>query len=343
MIKQLLFLVFSVCFTPLVLARPIVNVYTWANEIPMELIWQFEQETGIKVNLSTYDSNETMYTKLRANKTNIYDVVVPSTDFIERLLAQHLLTKLDMSKLPNIKNLDPMFQQNDYDPNNQHSIPLVWGSVGLYYNDRWVTNPPTSWRMLWDSRWRNQLMILDDIRSVFSVTLLSLGYDPNDENPQHIAAAYQDLLRLVPNIKLFGSYAIQSAIIDEDANLGMSWNGDIVKAFAENPHIRYLYPQDGFILWIDCLAIPAHAPHLNEAHQFINFLLKAQSGAAITLQQGYATPNLAGKQLLPLALQQNPVIFPSPEILKRGHIVHHSSEETLELYNQYWQQLKLAF
>lgn len=326
-----------------VLANPTVNVYAWGNEIPMKLIWQFERETGINVNFSTYDSNETMYAKLRASKDTIYDVIAPSGYFIERMVKQHLLTKLDVTKLPNLVNLDPIFKQNDYDPGNSYNAPMVWGVTGIFYNDYWIKNPPTSWSMLWDSRWKNQLMMLDDTREVFSIALMVLGYKPNDTDPSHIKEAYQKLLQLVPNIRLFGSDAIQSVMIDEDTNIGASWNGDVIKAHAENPRIEFIYPKEGFVIWVDCLAIPINPPHPNEAYQFINFMLKAQSGADITLQQGYPTTNLAGKQLLPNNIKDNKLIFPSEEVLKHGYFQRDVGEKAIDLYNQYWQQLKLAF
>ncbi|MDP3704494.1 MAG: spermidine/putrescine ABC transporter substrate-binding protein [Legionellaceae bacterium] len=326
-----------------VIAKPTVNVYAWGNEIPTQLIWQFEQESGINVNFSTYDSNETMYTKLRASKEPIYDVIVPSGYFVERMATQHLLTTLDVTKLPNLANLDPLFKANHYDPGSAHSVPMVWGVTGIFYNSHWISNPPTSWQMLWDPRWKNQLMMLDDAREIFSIALITLGYNANDTNPDHIQEAYQKLLLLVPNIKLFGSDAIQSVMIDEDSTLGSSWNGDVVKAHAENPRVEFIYPKEGFIIWVDCLAIPSNAPHPNEAYQFINFMLKAQSGAEITLQQGYPTTNLPGKKRLPDTMQNDPLIFPSVDVLKHGEFQRDVGEKTIDLYNEYWQKLKLAF
>ena len=212
------------------LANKIVNVYAWGGEIPKKVIQAFERESGITVNFSTYDSNETMYAKLRSSKQSIYDVVLPSAYFVERMKKQGMLTKLDHNKLPNLKNIDPHFIENDYDKGNHYSVPLIWGATGIFYNQRWVKNAPQTWQSLWDKSWRLQLMLLDDPREVFALALMSLHYSPNDNNPKHIQAAYEKLLTLIPNIKLFGSDGIQAAIIDEDAILGSAWNGDVFKA-----------------------------------------------------------------------------------------------------------------
>lgn len=186
-------------------------------------------------------------------------------------------------------------------------------------------------------------MLPDDSREVFSLSLMSLGYSPNDNHPAHIKAAYEKLLRLVPNIKLFGSDGVQATMIDEEVMAGVAWNGDAFKAHTENQHIHFVYPSEGFVIWVDCLAIPTNAPHPNEAHQFIDYLLRPTSGAHIALYEGHAITNREGIKRLPERIRNNPMIYPSQVTLKRGYIQRSLDEETLALYNQYWQSLKLAF
>jgi spermidine/putrescine transport system substrate-binding protein len=327
----------------LVFANPIVNVYVWGGEIPKKLIQSFEQETGIHVNFSTYDTNETMFAKLKASSRPVYDVILPSNYFVERMKNQGMLQKLDHRSLPNLVALSESFQNNDYDPNNQYSVPLTWGVTGIYYNQNRISNPPTAWHQLWKKSWRNKLMLLDDSREIFAIALMSLGFDPNDTNPDHIKAAYQHLLRLVPNIKLFANDSIQAIMIDEDASLGTSWNGDTFKAQAENPAIRFTFPEEGFVIWVDCLAIPKNPPHPKEALAFINYMLRAKSSETIALTEGHAITNQQGIALLPESLRNNPMIYPSKSLLKQGHFQRDVGEKTLALYNQYWEQFKLAF
>lgn len=328
--------------TSSVTANPVVNVYVWGGEIPQTVIHQFETTTGIQVNFSTYDSNETMYAKLKANQHGIYDVILPSSYFVERMREQGMLTRLDQKRLNPIKHLDRLFANNDYDPHNAYSVPLTWGATGIFYNRDQIKQPPVSWRQLWDPRFMNQLLLLDDAREVFAMALMRLGYSPNDVNTQHITQAYQALLALMPNIKLFSSEGIQALLIDEDVVTGMAWNGDAYKARAENKAVEFLYPAEGFVIWVDCLAIPENAPHLNEAYAFIQFLLRPDVAKQLGLSQGHAITNAAGRALLPEGIRNDPMIYPPKAILAHGYIQRYPGEKVITLYNDYWQQLKMA-
>lgn len=335
------FFLMSCC--SLLFASPVVNVYVWGGELPKSLIQQFEHETGIKVNFSNYDSNEILYAKLKTGKQTIYDVILPSAYFVERMRKQGMLQVLDKSKLPNIQNVAKKFENNEYDPGNQYSIPIIWGVTGVFFNKQSIVSSPTSWSALWEKKWRHQLMLLDDSREVFAMALMSLGFSPNDSNPEHIKLAYEHLLKLIPNIKLFASDSVQAIIIDEDAAIGSAWNGDVYKANLENKAIRFVYPKEGFVIWVDCLAIPKNPPHPKEALAFINFILKPESSRQIALKEGHAITNAKGVDLLPLAIKNNPIIYPSEKIVEKGYFQRDLDEETLTLYNYYWEQLKLAF
>ena len=339
--SRLLFLCLLISNT--LFASKVVNVYAWGGEIPKQVIQQFERETGIHVNFSTYDSNEIMYAKLRSSKQSIYDVILPSAYFVERMQKQGMLNKLDHSQLSHLKNLDPRFTQDDYDKGNHYSVPIIWGATGIFYNQHWVKQAPQTWKSLWDKRWRGQLMLLDDSREVFAMALMSLNYSPNDTDPAHIQAAYEALLTLIPNIKFFGSEGIQAVIIDEDAIAGSAWNGDAFKAHAENKHINFVYPEDGFVIWIDCLAMPVNPPHPDEAYQFINYILNAKTAAKIAMIEGHAITNGEGKKLLPSRIRNNTMVYPTDDIMKRAHVQHDVGEATIALYSQHWQNLKLAF
>lgn len=337
------FLSFLIFFSSYTFANPVVNVYAWGGEIPKSLIHQFEQESGVKVNFSTYDSNEIMYAKLKASQQAIYDVILPSAYFVDRMQKQGMLQALDHQQLPNLKNLDQRFVNNDYDPGNRYSVPIIWGATGIFFNSHIVSSPPTTWKQLWAKKWRNQLMLLDDSREMFAIALMSLGFSPNDTKPEHIKEAYERLLQLIPNIKLFASDSIQAILIDEDATVGSAWNGDALKAQSENKAIGFIYPEDGFVIWVDCLAIPKNPPHVKEALQFINFILKASSSAQIALKEGHAITNARGKDLLPASIKNNPMIYPPQAIIDKGQFQRDVGEETVMLYNRYWEQLKLAF
>ena len=324
-------------------ADRVVNVYVGGGTLPKALIEAFEKQTNIRVNFSTYDSNETMIAKLRSTHQVTYDVIMPSSYFVERMRRANMLQALDKKQLPNLKNLVTSFTQHDYDQDNHYSVPLFWGTTGIFYNNKWVKHPPQSWRDLWQKRWKNQLMMLDDSRDVFAMALIQLHHSPNEAKVSTIKQAYLNLVKLMPNIKLFASESIQAMMIDEDAIAGLAWNGDAYKAQHENSAIQFVYPKEGFTVWIDCLAIPQNPPHPSEAHAFINFFLNAEVAATLAQAQGFAITNEAGKALLPKAFLNDPTVYPNEETLKRGIVQRDVGEETLTLYNYYWQALKLSF
>ena len=193
------------CFANTLWAKSeIVNVYAWTGEVSEKVVRQFEKETGIKVNFSTYENNEVMYAKMKAVKTNSYDVIMPSSYFVDRMQRQGLLLQLDHAKLPNIKHIAPEFRRPLYDPKEQYSVPFIWGATGIFYNDQFYREDEAdAWKKLWDKKLANQLMLLDDSREVFSMALIANGYSANDKNPTHIKTAYEKLLALLPNIKVF--------------------------------------------------------------------------------------------------------------------------------------------
>lgn len=328
---------------PVFAANKVVNIYAWANEIPDFVVRLFERETKIKVNLSTYENNEIMYAKLRSSKNAGYDIVMPSSYFVDRMQRQHMLLKLDLTKLSHWANLNPQFIHPTYDPKSEYSVPFIWGVTGIFYNSNYFSSTDIKkWADLWDQRFYNKLMLLNDTREVFSMALLALGYSANDSHPAHIKAAYLKLKELMPNVKVFSTETVVSNIIDEDATVGMAWNGDTFKASQENKKINYIFPEDGFVIWVDNLSIPIHSPHKDNAYAFINFLLRDDIAKEIALYTGFPIANLAAQKQLPEEIRNNPVIYPSPEVLRRGEFQIDLSDNTLSLYEKYWEELKMG-
>lgn len=320
-----------------------VNVYTWSQEIPHFVIAQFEKETGIKVNCSTFDSNEIMYTKLRANNNADYDLVEPSSYFVERMQHQGMLKKLDKTKLPNAKNLDPEFLNRAYDPRNEYSIPFIWGITGIFLNKSYYNeHDAEQWKHLLDKKYVNQLMFLDDSREVFSMALRMLGYSINDSNPEHIHQAYLKLKTLMPNVKLFNSEAIISILIDEDATVGMAWNGDLYKAHQENSKLQFVYPKDGFEIWVDNFVMLNTAPHTENAYKFLNFLMRPEIAKAVSMNIHYSTANLAARNLLPPEIKNNPALYPTHAMLSHGEFQTDVGDQAHVLFEKYWEQLKMG-
>lgn len=323
-------------------ADKVVNVYAWSNEIPDSVIRQFERETGITVNFSTYDSNETLYAKLKANPNSGYDVIEPTSYYVQRMGRENMLQVLDKTKLPNYKNLDPGFLHRAFDPTSRFSIPYLWGVTGIFVNKKYHDpRTITRWQDFWRPQYHNQLLALDDVREMFSIALLSLGYSANDTNPEHIHQAYLKLVALLPNVKLFNNDAVPSIISDDDATIGMVWNGDFFKATVENKDVEFIYPEEGFVIWVDCFAIPQHAPHLDNAYQFINFMMRPDVAKQAMIESKYSVANTAGRDLLPPELRNNNAMYPIKDILARAEFQEDVGDEALALYQKYWELLKV--
>jgi spermidine/putrescine transport system substrate-binding protein len=319
----------------------ILNIYIWNAYLPTSVIKQFTKETGIKVNVSQYDSNEAMYAKLKASPQVGYDLILPSNYIIERMKRQNMLHEIDKQKLPNFKYINHTFLNKSYDPQNQYSIPYLLSITGILVNTDYVdANKIKSWQDLWQDRFHNQLLILDDMRDVFAMAFLTLGYPVNDTNQEHIKEAYLKLKKLMPNVKIFNSDVEQSIYIDEDATIGMAWNGDANMSKKENPKLEFIYPKEGFVIAIDCLAIPKAGKNLENAYKFINFLLRPDIASKVSLKIGYPTTILKANKLLPKEMQKNPLINPPEEILRLGQI-QTDIDEVLPTYEKYWELLKI--
>jgi spermidine/putrescine transport system substrate-binding protein len=336
--------IFAFLATPYAVAADnVVNVYTWSGEIPRTVIVQFEKETGIKVHYSTFDSNEIMYTKFRAAKNPGYDVIEPSSYYIDRMRHQGMLLALNKARLPNLKNIDPDFLNKAYDPGSDYSVPFIWGITGIFLNkDYFSSNAVANWDNLLDKKYLNQLMFLDDAREVFSIALRSLGYSINDNNPEHIKQAYLKLKSFMPNVKLFNSDAIISILIDEDATIGMAWNGDIFKASLENNKLQFVYPKNGFEIWVDNFAILKDAPHTDNAYLFLNFMMRREIAKAVSMNINYSTANLAARKLMPQEVQNNPALYPTHEVLAQGEFEADVGDSASALFEKYWEQLKIG-
>lgn len=323
-------------------ADQVLNVYNWSNYMPDDVIQQFEKETGIVINYSTYDSNETMYAKLKADPSAAYDIVVPSSYFIDRMSREHMLQAIDKSKLSNFNNLNPEFLNKAFDPQNRYSIPYLWSSTGIVVNSKYFSKDSIKgWADLWKPQYHDQLLLLDDTREVFSMALIVLGYPTNDTNPDHIKQAYEKLKQLLPNVRLFNDEAAQNIYIDEDATIGMGWSGDVFLANKENPAVQYIYPAEGFVVALDNLAIPQGAKHIANAYRFINFLLRPEIAARISQEIGYGTPNQTAMKLLPKDIRNNAIVYPDKQTMKRAQF-QTDVGDTVGVYEKYLELLKMG-
>ena len=316
-------------------------VYNWAEYMPKEVLSRFTKETGIKVKYSTYDNNEVMYAKVKTLGGGGYDIVVPSTYYVDRMRQEGLLAELDKSKLPNLKNLDPKLLNQSYDPGNMVSVPYLWGSTGIAVRPDRKGNAPeiTSWSDLWKPDLKRQLLLIDDVREVFMMALRVLGYSGNTRNEAEIEAAYNKLKELMPNVKVFNAESPKDAYLSGEVRVGMIWNGEAYMAQKEIKDLRFVMPSEGPSLWMDNLVIPKKAPNPEAAHRFIDFLLRPEIAKLISEDIGYTSPNLAAIALLPEKVRNNRTAYPSADDLAKAEF-QVDVGEALPIYEKYWQKLK---
>ncbi len=318
-----------------------VYLYTWSEYVPEGLLENFTKETGIKVIASSLESNETMYAKLKTlGKNSGYDVIAPTSYFVSKMAREGMLKELDHSKLPVIQELDPNMLDRPFDKGNKYSLPQLFGATGIGYNaDNQNPEHLQSWGDLWNPEFVNKLQMLDDPRELFNIALLKMGENPNTQDPKVIEKAYQELLKLRPNILVFNSDNPANTFITGETDVGLIWNGSIRVAQNAGIPIKIVYPKEGTMLWIDNLAIPATAKNVESAYKLINYLLSADVSEKLTLEIGYPTSNLNALERLPKELTENKGIFLPQEVLDRSQW-QVDVGEAAELYETYYQKLK---
>lgn len=316
-----------------------VIVYNWSEYIPEGLLDEFTKETGIRVEYSTFDSNEVMYERLKIFKGRGYDVVVPSTYLVSRMREEGLIQPIIHKRLKNLKHLNPDLMNRSYDPENKYSLPYLWGSTGIGLNTSKVdVKQLKSWFDLWDNKFKGGLLLTDDMREVFHMALKINGHSTNSTDPDEIKKAYELLKRLMPNVKLFSGDP-KPEFMSGNVNLGLIWSGEMATAKQENPVYEYIYPEEGTTMWIDSFVIPSRSKNVENAHKFIDFMLRPDVAARCTEELGYATPNLAGKGLLNESTRNSPIVFPSSEVLMKAEFQKDVGRAD-KTYQLYWNKLK---
>lgn len=314
--------------------------YNWTEYVPPGLLEQFTKETGIKVIYSTYESNESMYAKLKTWKAGAYDLVVPSTYFIAKMRNEGMLQKIDKSQLSNFRNLDPDLLNKPFDPNNDYSIPYIWGATAIGVNtDEVDAKTLTQWADLWKPQYKQSLLLTDDAREVFQMALLKLGYSGNTQDPKQIEAAYEELKKLMPNVLAFNSDNPGNPFMEGEVNVGMIWNGSAWVARQAGTPLQIIWPKEGGIFWMDNLAIPANAKNKAGALKLINFLLRPDVAAKVAETIGYPTPNLAARKLLPPEVASDPSLYPPADVIKNGEWQNDVGAASVQ-YETLFQKLK---
>ncbi|NLK44005.1 MAG: spermidine/putrescine ABC transporter substrate-binding protein [Tissierellia bacterium] len=319
--------------------KPSINVYNWGDYIDESVLDDFEEEYGIKVNYSTFATNEDLYVKLKQGGES-FDVIFPSDYMIERMIREGMLAKIDMNKVPNIKNVDEDFMNLDYDPNNEYSVPYMWGTVGIVYNKTMVDDVVDSWDILWNEKYKDQIIMLNSQRDTIAVALLKLGYSLNSRNIDELEEAKAELLKQRPLVWAYQGDEVKDTMVGGEAALAVVWSGDAVAMMRENPDLDYAIPKEGTNLWFDSMVIPANAKNKEGAELFINFLCRPDIAARNADYIGYSTPIPEAVDMLPEEIRNSKVAYPSDEFLDSVKLeVFKDPMDIITEYDRIWTEV----
>jgi len=309
----------------------VLHVFNWSDYVAEDTVKNFEAKTGIKVTYDVFDSNDVLETRLLAGNSG-FDVVVPSASFLERQIKAGVFRELDKSQIPNLANMDPDIMQRValHDPNNAHSVPYLWGTTGIGYNEAKIKKilgdtAPDSWNFVLDPANAKKfkecgISVLDAPDELLKVVLAWMGRDPNSEKDEDLAAAAEKLMAIRPYIRKIHSSQYIEDLANGDICLAIGWSGDILQArnraaeAGQGVVIKYAIPKEGTIIWFDMLAIPADAKHPQNAHAFIDYLMDPQVAANNSNFVNYANANAKSFALVNDEVKNDPNVYPTPEV-----------------------------
>ena len=287
-----------------------LNFHNWDTYIGETTLADFKAASDVDVNMQLFATNDELFAKLRAGNPG-FDVIVPSNDFVERMVQSKMIQPLDHSLIPNLKNIDPAFINVPYDPGRKYSMPYTWLVLGIGYRKSKVKTPPDSWKVLFDSNeYAGRIGLLSEAGDLFRLYGKYLGKSVNDLTPTDIATIEKMMIKQKPFVKVYHEDNGQDLLVKGDIDLVLEYNGDIAQKMVEDNDIDFILPKEGSQLNSDTLCIPVGAPRPKNAHAFINYLLDANAGAEITKTILYPTPNAAAKALMPESYRNNKVVFP---------------------------------
>lgn len=319
-----------------------INVYNWGEYISdgsddsLNVNQAFEELTGIKVVYSTFASNEELYAKLKGGGVK-YDVIIPSDYMIARMIAEDMLEELNLRNIPNFSKIGEKFQYPQYDPQNRYSVPYTWGTVGIIYNKEYVDEEDAkSWDILWDERYLGNILMFSNSRDSFGIALKKLGYSFNTTNEEEIREAAQALKEQKPLVQAYVMDEIFDKMQGEEAVLAPYYAGDAITMMENNENLGFAVPKEGTNIFTDAACIPKGAKQKEAAEMYLNFLLESQVAAANCDYIGYSTPQDEALQLLEQEVRENPVAYPSDEVLDKAEAFLYLPQSVNDLYDKLW-------
>ena len=337
-----LFLTVLLLLPAIALGEEVVNVYNWEDYICEDALTLFTQETGIKVNYMRFTTNEDMMVQVRTNPS-AFDVVFPSEYCVERMISENLLEEINFENIPNFSNIRADLLNPDYDANNAHSVPYMWGTVGILYNTKLVNSPVDSWSVLWDTQYQNNVFMLDSIRDSLGITLKYLGYSMNSRNPDELEQATEKLVEQKKSgvVKAYQVDETKDKMVAGEAALSVVYSGDAEYAIELNPDLAYVVPDEGSNIWVDCMVIPKGAANKSNAEKFIDFMSRPDVAQMNCEEIGYSSPNVGAVELMGDTYTNNSVMNPSEDVVNNCEYFH-DIQDFIDIYAALWNDVKNA-
>ena len=322
-----------------------LNVYNWGLYISdgsdggMDTNKEFEDLTGIKVNYTTYDTNESLYAKLKSGGAN-YDVIVPSDYMIGKMSKEGLLAKLDFDNIPNIAMIGDQYKGLDFDPNSEYSVPYTWGVVGIVYNKTMVKGTIDSWNVLWDEQYKGNVLMFNNSRDAFAIAFKKLGMSLNPSSTEEIQKAAEELKKQKGIVQAYVMDEIFDKMEGGEAALAPYYAGDAITMINENPDLAFVIPKEGTNYFVDAMCVPATSTQKEAAEMYINFMCETQVALANCEFIGYSTPQVEAEKLLPDELKNSPIMYPSKEVLANTEIFNVLPDELNQAMDEAWSDVK---
>lgn len=319
-------------------------VANWGEYIDPEVIENFEKETGIKVICEEFETNEAIYPKLELNSAN-YDLVCPSDYMIQKMIENDLLQKINFDNIPNYRNINQKYieKSKNFDPDNEYSLPYCWGTVGILYNKKLVTDPVDSWNILWNEKYKDSILMQASIRDAFMVALAKNNHSINSTSEKELLKAKDELIRQKPLVHAYVIDQVKDKMIAEEAALGVIYSGEAVLCKKANENLEYVIPKEGSNFWIDSWVIPKNAKNVEAAEQFLDYLCRAEIGLKNYEFLTYSTPNKATMKLVTDEMLKNgTAVSPTDEELARCNTFNYLGAEQEALYAKLYNEVLSA-
>lgn len=334
----LLMLTLSACGKEEVSPENQISVYNWGDYIDPEILKDFEEETGIKVNYSTFASNEDLYIKLTQSQER-YDVVIPSDYMIERLIKEDLVSEINFDNVENFKNVEEDLKNPAFDPENKYSVPYFWGTLGIVYNKKEIKEKIDSWDDLWNEKYKDQIIMYNSQRDTIGPALIRLGYSLNSTDPKELEEAKESLIKQKKLVYAYLDDDARDVVVQGDANICVMYSGDALNMIEQNPNLEYVIPKEGSNIWYDSMVIPKNAANKAGAEKFINYLLRPEVQAInAEYSVGYTSPVKGVKELLPDEIKNSKVAYPNMDELPPLEAYRYL-DDAVKLYDRTWTEI----